>query len=237
MAIEIVDWGKHYENNRTKELKKMTWVPMPIRHDGAGYRQLLDHPNGAAHFGAWCALVEVAASCDTRGTLLRNGSAALTEADFARMTGIPESIWREVLPRLLTIGWINNYEPTQNPAGSCGIGPHVVAMNGMEWNGMEEKGKKEVSTPTAPTRSTASVPKADFNFESGLFLGISDERVDGWSKAYPALDVETELAKAAAWLVANPAKRKKNYMRFLVNWLSRAQEQGGDRQGAKTWKR
>lgn len=65
MAIEIVDWGKHYENHRTRELKRMEWVPLPNRQDGDGYTTLLDHPNGAAHFGAWCALVQVAARCKT----------------------------------------------------------------------------------------------------------------------------------------------------------------------------
>jgi len=140
MTIEIVDWDKHYENNRTRELKKMQWVPMPIRHDGAGYRQLIDHPNGAAHFGAWCALIEVAASCDVRGTLSRNSATPLSEADLARMTGIPEKIWKEAVPRLVSIGWIKNNE---NPAGTCDARPHLVAMNGME---RKKEGREEKAT-------------------------------------------------------------------------------------------
>jgi len=31
----------------------------------------------------------------------------------------------------------------------------------------------------------------------------------------------------AAWLVANPKQRKKNYQRFITNWLSREQDRGG----------
>lgn len=34
--------------------------------------------------------------------------------------------------------------------------------------------------------------------------------------------IEAELAKAALWLQANPRKRKKNYLRFMTNWLCRA---------------
>lgn len=45
-----------------------------------------------------------------------------------------------------------------------------------------------------------------------------------WKKAYPAIDVLGEMAKAAAWLLANPKNRKSNYARFLSNWLSRAQD-------------
>lgn len=98
---------------------------------------------------------------------------------------------------------------------------------------------KEVSTPPSPpTRNTASgvkeyKPRVEFNFDTGMFRGISDEKVNRWADAFPALEVETELAKAAAWLQANPAKRKKNIQRFLVNWLSRAQERGGDRVSAR----
>ena len=29
------------------------------------------------------------------------------------------------------------------------------------------------------------------------------------------------------WLISNPNKRKKNYRRFITNWLSRSQEKGG----------
>lgn len=54
-----------------------------------------------------------------------------------------------------------------------------------------------------------------------------------WVAAYPAVDVAGELAKAAAWLLANPKNAKSNYARFLTNWLTRAQDrakpQGGGR--------
>jgi len=30
-----------------------------------------------------------------------------------------------------------------------------------------------------------------------------------------------------AWLLSNPEKKKKNYRRFITNWLSRSQEKGG----------
>lgn len=56
-----------------------------------------------------------------------------------------------------------------------------------------------------------------------------------WVKAYPAVDVVGELAKAGVWLVSNPKNQKSNYARFLSNWLSKAQDRapklgGGQRQ-------
>ena len=50
-----------------------------------------------------------------------------------------------------------------------------------------------------------------------------------WQRAYPSIDVESELRKMEAWLEANPQKRKtaRGIKRFCNAWLSRAEERGG----------
>ncbi len=75
------------------------------------------------------------------------------------------------------------------------------------------------------------VPSITFDYDTAQFHGITDKRRALWRQAYPAVDIDLELLKAAAWLVANPAQRKKNYARFLTNWLSRCQERGGSSPG------
>lgn len=42
--------------------------------------------------------------------------------------------------------------------------------------------------------------------------------------AYPGIDILAEVRKAHAWEVANPSRRKKDRVRFLNNWFSRAQD-------------
>lgn len=66
--------------------------------------------------------------------------------------------------------------------------------------------------------------KIDFDLQTGKFAGIAEGEELRWQSAYPAIAVPVEIEKAAAWLMANPANRKKNYARFLVNWFGRAQE-------------
>jgi len=107
-VYRVVDWEANYENNRTKELKHLTWIRMPTKHDGDGYTQLLDHPNAAAHFGAWVAMVEVAGKCDPRGTLVRESGRPHTAESLSRMTRIPAVVFEEVIPRLVSIdiGWL-----------------------------------------------------------------------------------------------------------------------------------
>lgn len=129
--MNITNWKDNFENNRTKELKKLMWVPMPNKHDGDGYTELLDHKNGASHYGAWCALVQVASKCDPRGSLLRDSGKPHDSVTLERITRIPKSVWNEALPRLLSIGWIDTCEDVAEEceilAGDC----------------LEGKGKKE----------------------------------------------------------------------------------------------
>lgn len=155
-VISIVEWNKNYENNRTRELKRMAWVPMPNRHDGDGYTELLSHKNGAAHFGAWCALVEVASRCDVRGTLVRDGGQAHDFESLQRMTRVPVRVWEEAVPRLVSIGWIKISEtPSQSRTTMRDDAAEVVTPAqdgdyGMEWNGRKGKeGKQDTASAVA----------------------------------------------------------------------------------------
>jgi len=72
---------------------------------------------------------------------------------------------------------------------------------------------------------TPSVPSEKISLgEDGKWAGIPEKLSSSWSEAYPAVNVPAELAKAAAWIIANPKNRKSNYARFLTNWLGRAQD-------------
>lgn len=151
----IVDWERHYENNRTRDLVHMSWVPMPNRWDGDGYTELMDHPNAAAHFGAWCSLVQVASRCEPRGSLLRSSRTKVRGGSeesilphdvisLSRMTRIPELVFDEAIPRLINIGWIEEleiipHEGAATPQEGAAI-PHPTAY-GTEGNGKEGKRK------------------------------------------------------------------------------------------------
>lgn len=74
-------------------------------------------------------------------------------------------------------------------------------------------------------RKTTSAPnRVAFDAQRGILTGFVDEQLQRWGEAYPALNLKTEIAKAGAWLAANPKNRKSNLERFVVNWLSRAQD-------------
>jgi len=54
------------------------------------------------------------------------------------------------------------------------------------------------------------------------YFRIADWRLLEWERVYAPLNVAGELMKMKLWLDANPRRRKKNYQRFVINWLGKA---------------
>jgi len=115
--------------------------------------------------------------------------------------------------------------------------PHASYLRLLEKHGLEgySKGIHTLKEKDKEKDKEKEKDRIAFVFDTGMFQNISDKQVEMWGQAYPALEIETELAKASSWLKANPNKQKKNYQRFLVNWFSRAQERGGDKKNAKRY--
>ncbi len=87
--------------------------------------------------------------------------------------------------------------------------------------------KKEplVTVPSEQITAPQGGEPAQVEKDSGVsFNGedfqVSSDLITKWAKAYAPVDVETEIVRAAAW--ASGAKPKKDWRRFLVNWLARA---------------
>jgi len=85
-------------------MKKLSWIPQQIDYSGDGYTELIDHDNGAAHYGVWICLCGIAARCSPRGDLVRSNGSPHDAASISRITRIPESTIKEALPRLVAIG-------------------------------------------------------------------------------------------------------------------------------------
>jgi len=88
-----------------------------------------------------------------------------------------------------------------------------------EKNSKEEKSKEENNIA-----KDAKASSAEISFD---FIGVNKEDILMWKKAYPACDILLCLRQMREWLLSNPSKRKKNYRRFITNWLTRTQEKGG----------
>jgi len=83
----------------------------------------------------------------------------------------------------------------------------------------------QVATDVSAKRPTA--PKISWDADAG-WQGITDGDRQEWAQAFPGAVLEQELAKASAWLKANPQRAgRRNWRRFVVGWLQRCQDKGG----------
>lgn len=53
------------------------------------------------------------------------------------------------------------------------------------------------------------------------YFKVTKEQHDNYTKAYSNINIMKEYDKMNAWLMSNPSNRKKNYPKFINNWLSR----------------
>lgn len=78
----------------------------------------------------------------------------------------------------------------------------------------------------AAARSRAK-PAVSWDADAG-WAGITDADRQEWAQAFPGAVLDQELAKATAWLRANPKRAgRRNWRRFIVGWLQRCQDKGG----------
>lgn len=103
--------------------------------------------------------------------------------------------------------------------------------------------KKEETPPLSPLVETCELTlspdsnKHDIETQwtkSSGWQNITPEKKKRWKLAYPACDIDRQLAEMDAWLSANPAKaHKSRWDSFIVNWMKRSQDRGGDCQSRR----
>jgi len=191
-VLRVKDWRDLYENNRSRELRYLDWVPIPNRMDSDDYTFLASRPDGAACLGAWWAIVCIASRCDVRGTLLRSNGEPHNSQSLARMSHLPATVFEQCIPLFLSIPWIEevDLESTTStipqlsatiPQSNAGI-PHDPAFlararrterKGTERKGTERNQNGTLNTPQDGATSELIVSENGHkNFEIlwGLFV-------------------------------------------------------------------
>ncbi len=96
------------------------------------------------------------------------------------------------------------------------ISSYIIALNDENIvSEPSESSKKKNSNLSSKNKIIFNEQTNDWEYDQSL--------LDAYKKAYPLIDVPLELAKARAWVMSNPTKKKKNWAQFINNWLSKAQ--------------
>ena len=150
MTFRIKDWSTHYEKSDSRPVKSCQWVPMPNSHDGEGYAELVeDNKDGTAHFGVWCALVQIASRkpYPRNGYLTKDGTEsgkAYDAASLARKARMKTKVVAEAMERLVKIGWLEVIEIQQDsstPEQAAGIQADGTAV--LQDKTLQDKTEKE----------------------------------------------------------------------------------------------
>jgi hypothetical protein len=182
-TYSIVNWAEIYENNRSRELVNMRWVPIPNCHDGDGYIDLVDRKNGAALFGAWIAIVQLASRCKVRGVLTRDSGEPHDSKTIARVTRISEAIIEEALEVCQKVcKWLEMSNPAggcDNPASSCD-NPAGGCVEEKGRNGTELNGKEAAASPSIVSKKPTQQEVEAYAIELGLTKNDGAFKFDGW---------------------------------------------------------
>lgn len=90
-VYEIARWRETFETADSRKHKSLQWVSMPIDRQSNGYQSMIDHfgDESPAIYGAWCALVSIAAGCHRRGVLATSKGEPISIHRIARMAHMP----------------------------------------------------------------------------------------------------------------------------------------------------
>lgn len=116
----IAKWNDLYENNRSRVVTDLRWVPIPNKLDGEHFSAIMNHPDGATIFAGFVLLVEIASRCSPRGTLTRSNGQPHTPGSLALKVRCPAAWFTTALDYLETqTDWLHVTDtsvPRQPPA-------------------------------------------------------------------------------------------------------------------------
>jgi hypothetical protein len=133
------------------------------------------------------------------------------------------------------------------PSQGCDAAASLQERRGEDRREEEIQPAAPVPTSKPPKASRSPAKSAvDWAADAG-WTGITDADRAEWATAFPGAVLDQELAKATAWLKANPKRAgRRNWRRFIVGWLQRCQDKGGthrepgrrpdDKPPPKVWK-
>lgn len=86
----------------------------------------------------------------------------------------------------------------------------------------EEHTKEDIAPTAAPLRKNSEFI---FDPDKREFQGISEKDLQAWKELYPVVNIEFELKRMVEWCLSNPTRSKKQWRKFITNWLSKTNEE------------
>jgi hypothetical protein len=240
-TYQVVGWDQHFEGAKSKTYSNKTSCQMPTKH-GLGYRRMVRSKNGAAMFGAWCALIQVLSrhSKPRHGYCTDTGRIPgrhYTADDLECLTDIPSGVFAEMLKVASSdaVGWLKTCEnieetgPTDTMRIPCGY--HADTTGSLDSDLDSDSNSDSDSDSSEPqAASEPDVPPFIFIPIVGDDEGfpIPEATIAEFESLYPAVDVRQTLREIRGWNLANKSRRKtaRGVMRHVNSWMTKEQNGG-----------
>ncbi len=234
----IVNWATHHENSRSRQIRNITWVPVPNKHDGEGFLRIMEQPDGMTIYAAWHLILQVASKCHPRGTLVRDDGTALTPAAIALKARATEADITRAIEVLVSpeVNWLEEvsaFEPNGEHVGTgsgcqegggqvvpgCQEGDGCPSQKGTERKGTEGKGTEGNWSSTSVDHKDSSPGRASEG-DAEFWARVSDRVTRSLDKLTPprkpSLQPKTPLDWSLIYKVCAIVERD-----FLPeNWLT-----------------
>lgn len=122
---------------------------------------------------------------------------------------------------------------TNDATGGTTDGQQTVHKQECKKNKNEKNTNTKSDTPDGDAEPAAFYLPTNKNNTTGETYPITQTQIDEWAQAFPACNVIGEIRQMKVWLDANKSKRKTRggMGKFVANWLSRTQNNGGPKKG------
>lgn len=232
-AYRIKNWNKIFENNESRKLKKLMWIPVPTKWEGLGYTRLMKHKNAISVFAGWNLIIQIGSKCPHRG-LLANEDSPLTAEDMKDLTRMPTEVFERTLSVLSDpkegINWIDEVEISKTVDGWRVIenlpqSPDASGFDGVEEKGMEgnrKEGNGMGEGAPAPANRDHVFPAWETVKASAQNMGLPEWRTKDWfdkmeevgwvdEKERPIRNWQAGLSRIKGWWEADgrPMERPK----------------------------
>ena len=112
--LAVSRWREVFETAESRRHGSLNWISVPVTFNSTGLQKMLDdfEPiKAAALYGAWMALLKVAATAPDRGILAGHKGEPYTPGRLARLSGFAQSLFDELIPWCLKVGWLVTAQP------------------------------------------------------------------------------------------------------------------------------
>lgn len=169
-VLRVVKWAEVFETWASRQLKTLRWISVPTGPHSSGYLRMIDDfgDRAPAIYGAWIALVKIAAAAPTRGVLANGKGVPYTAGHLSRLSHFPAALFDELIAWATSphVRWLEPV-PADSTRGRPESGPTMPRPGPDQVEGTREPGRDQVgeakkpgseAAPTGTTRQDQTGP-------------------------------------------------------------------------------